>query len=70
MPVVVGALVIPGEDVPVVVVTLPNTPPPAAVAVPVPSVMVPVQVAPIGQQAMLLALSFVQTEPEVQQAPP
>lgn len=54
-----------------VVVALPNTPPPPPAAVPVPPCVTdPVHFAPMGQHAMLFELSFVQTEPEVQQAPP
>lgn len=49
-------------------VVLPNTttPPEAVVVRPI----VPVHVAPMAQQAMFRAWSRVQTEPEVQQAPP
>lgn len=68
--VVVVAVFIAGpREVIAVAVVPPNTTPPPG-AVPVPKVIVPVHVAPIGQQAICLALSVVHTDPTVQHAPP
>ena len=57
------------EFVDVSVVPPPNTAPPVPV-VDAAAARVPVQVAPVGQQAMFFALSVVHIEPAVQQAPP
>jgi len=66
--VVVEAVFVVGE--PVVLPKPPPPPPPPPVPVEAAEPRVPVQVAPVGQQAMFFALSVVQTEPAVQQAPP
>lgn len=63
---VVGPVVVAGV---VVLVVPPKAKPPAPVAVPLPTVTVPVHVAPLGQHAIFLALSSVQNVPAVQQAP-
>jgi len=65
---VVVAVVVAGPPVVVVVEELPSTN--GDVAVLVPCVTVPVQVAPMGQHAIFRELSSVQNVPDVQQAPP
>lgn len=71
LPEPVVVVVVLAEFVAVAVVPPPSTAPPLPVVeAAVAAAMVPVHVAPVGQQAMFFALSVVHIEPAVQQAPP